>query len=118
MPGSEVIWKTTVPSKVKAFIWLVANDAMLTKKNLIRSHCPIDALCVRCRREIESTEHLFLQCPFSQYIWGVILDVFGIRTKLIQLRDCWTDWRTQYVTIRSRMTWDMVVAATLWGDLA
>ena len=34
----------------------------------------------------ESTEHLFLQCPFIQCIWTVILDAFGIRTKPAQLK--------------------------------
>jgi len=44
MSGSDVIWKTPAPPKVKAFIWLVANNATLTKENLIRCHCPIDGL--------------------------------------------------------------------------
>ena len=104
MSGSDVIWKTPAPSKVRAFIWLVANDAILTKENLIRRHCPIDDSCVRCQRGIESTEHLFLLCPFSQCIWAVIMNAFGIRTHLLQLRDCWTEWRSHHVTMRLRKT--------------
>ena len=91
--GTYVIWTIPAPSKVKGFLWLVANDAILTRENLIRCNCPIDATCIRCQGEIESTKHLSLLCPFNQHIWGVILDAFE-RTPLTKLE--WLLGRLEY----------------------
>jgi len=92
----------------------MANDAILTKENLIKYNCLIDGFCIRCQGEIESMEYLFLLCPSSKCIWEAFLDAFKIITPLKHNSDCWVEWRIQYVKGRSQKTWDMIVAATLW----
>jgi hypothetical protein len=35
-PAHRDIWKGKIPAKIKIFLWLVANDAILTKDNMIK----------------------------------------------------------------------------------
>jgi hypothetical protein len=35
-PNHAKIWKGKVPNKIKIFLWLITNNAILTKDNLIR----------------------------------------------------------------------------------
>jgi len=38
-PAHKLIWKGKAPPKIKLFIWLMTNSALLTKDNLIRRIC-------------------------------------------------------------------------------
>jgi hypothetical protein len=35
-PYHKMIWKGKIPSKIKIFLWLIMNNAILTKDNMIR----------------------------------------------------------------------------------
>ena len=65
------IWKAKVPYKIKIFMWLVENNAILTKDNLIRRHWVGDPICQFFTTH-ESIDHLFFQCPVAKTTWGVI----------------------------------------------
>jgi len=70
------IWKAKLPYKIKIFMWLVENDAILTKDNLLRRHWVGDPTCSFCH-DTESIEHLFFHCPIAKIIWGIIGLCFG-----------------------------------------
>ena len=42
------IWKGKIPEKIKIFLWLMSNDAILTKDNLNKRKCQGDPNCVLC----------------------------------------------------------------------
>jgi len=70
------IWKAKLPYKIKIFMWLVENDAILTKDNLLHRHWVGDPTCSFCH-DTESIEHLFFHCPIAKIIWGIIGLCFG-----------------------------------------
>lgn len=43
-------------------MWLLSNNKILTKYNLIRKKWTRDPLCVLCSQYLETVNHLFLQC--------------------------------------------------------
>jgi hypothetical protein len=51
------IWKSKIPNKIKIFMWLVVNDAILTKDNMIRRKWQGDLKCYFCSMN-ESAPHL------------------------------------------------------------
>jgi hypothetical protein len=53
----KYIWKSKVPYKI-IFLWLLENNAILTKDNLIRIKRIGDPACYFCNQE-ETIEHLF-----------------------------------------------------------
>ena len=70
------IWKAKIPYKIKIFMWLVENNAILTKDNLIRRHWIGDLTCCFCA-ENENIDHLFFLCPIAKITWGVVGMCFG-----------------------------------------
>ena len=65
------VWKAKIPYKIKFFLWLVENNAILTKDNLIKRHWTGSPTCHFCLTD-ESVEHLFFQCPVARVTWGII----------------------------------------------
>ena len=59
------IWKAKMPYKIKIFMWLVENNDILIKDNLLRRHWVGDPTCSFCH-DTESIEHLFFQCPIAK----------------------------------------------------
>lgn len=54
----RIIWKSKVPPKIKIFIWLMTNGAILTKDNLIRRKWVGNPKCQFCD-QTETIDHLF-----------------------------------------------------------
>ena len=69
--GHKHIWKAKLPYKIKIFIWLLENNAVLTKENLIRRKWAGDPSCYFCS-DIETTNHLFFLCPVAKVVWDIV----------------------------------------------
>ncbi|RVW63564.1 Transposon TX1 uncharacterized 149 kDa protein [Vitis vinifera] len=68
----QFVWKSQVPFKVKAFIWLVAHKKVNTNDllQLRRPHKAISPdICKLCMEQGESTDHLFLHCSVTLGLW-------------------------------------------------
>ena len=65
---ANFLWNSKVPSKVRAFAWLVAHKKVNTN-DMLQLRKPIKALnpnwCILCSKSEEMTDHLFLHCPIS-----------------------------------------------------
>jgi len=70
------IWKAKIPYKIKIFMSLVENNAILTKDNLLRRHWIGDPTCCFCT-ENENIDHLFFLCPIAKITWGIVGMCFG-----------------------------------------
>jgi hypothetical protein len=53
----RIIWKGKIPSKIKIFLWMVANNAILTKDNMIKRKWAGDPTCYFCPFD-ETMSHL------------------------------------------------------------
>jgi hypothetical protein len=60
-------WKAKIPYKIKNFMWLVENNAILTKDNMIKRRWAGDPLCQFCN-ERETVNHLFFECIVARVI--------------------------------------------------
>ena len=68
--------KPKIPYKIKIFMWLVENNAILTKNNLIWRHWVGDPICQFCTAH-ETIDHLFFQCPVAKVTWGIVAHCLG-----------------------------------------
>ncbi|CAM0882519.1 unnamed protein product [Alopecurus aequalis] len=65
------IWRSCAPSKVKFFTWLLYQDRIQSRANLLRktileeeaAGCPIGAA------PLEMAAHIMFQCPFAMQFW-------------------------------------------------
>jgi hypothetical protein len=53
-PSFKRIWKSKIPEKIKCFMWLVEQDAILTKDNLIRRKWQgvLNVICVAMESQL------------------------------------------------------------------
>lgn len=75
-PHYKNIWKAKIPPKIKIFLWLVANDAIVTKDNMIKRNWKGDPSCYFCQQP-ESANHLLFTCPVAKVVWAIVATSFG-----------------------------------------
>lgn len=73
------IWGARVPERVKHPIWRIKHSAIASKLNLSIKHITRDTVCPIYKQDEETTEHLFLLCPWTTPLWYG-LQVFRVPT--------------------------------------
>jgi hypothetical protein len=68
----KIIWKGWAPARCKFFIWTLMLDKVLTADKLLLRHMENEYFCPLCRRSLETTSHLFIECPFSMKMWSFV----------------------------------------------
>lgn len=63
----KLIWKGRVPARIKIFLWLVINDAILTRDNLMKRRWKGEPTCCFCDLN-ESVSHLLFECSVAKSI--------------------------------------------------
>jgi hypothetical protein len=67
----QYIWKAKLPYKIKIFTWLMENNAILTKDNMVKRKWEGNPICVFCDQP-ETLEHLIFQCIVAKCVWGMV----------------------------------------------
>jgi hypothetical protein len=108
----KIIWKSKVPPKIKIFIWLMTNDAILTKDNRIRRKWVGDPKCHFCD-QTETVDHLFFTCHIAKVIWGVIAIILGATNIPTSISQCW-EWCKLWLPLGKKFhVWG--VSAVCWA---
>jgi hypothetical protein len=68
------LWSCFCQPKHKVFFWLLLKDRLSTRDILRRKNMQLESYnCVRCSLNTEETSnHLFLSCPFAKECWNSI----------------------------------------------
>jgi hypothetical protein len=75
------VWRIKVQPRVHVFLWLLANNKLLSRDNLSkRQHVP-DASCLFCCDD-ESVAHLFFECVVAREMWSQISMLTGIKLQV------------------------------------
>lgn len=65
----KIVWNAYVPP-TRAFIWWrFLHNRIPTDENLRKRGCQIVSICCFCRRQAETSNHIFLHCPITTQIW-------------------------------------------------
>jgi hypothetical protein len=106
------IWKGKIPEKIKIFLWLLTNDAILTRDNLRKKKWQGDPNCIFCD-SLETVSHMFFQCPIAKIIWVVVAKCFGASNVPTNLEQCWL-WCEQWFPFGKKFhPWG--IAAICWA---
>jgi hypothetical protein len=68
----KIIWKSWAPARCKFFIWTLMLDRVLTADKLLLRRWENEYFCPLCRRNLETTTHLFTECPYSLKVWSAV----------------------------------------------
>ena len=118
-PFYGYIWKSGIPARIKFFAWSLSLGRVNTYDVLQRKRpfqCLFPNWCVMCKRELESSTHLFLQCEFAKSLWLKVWREFGLALvtldNILDLLKVCTHARWNKLV---RALWVLVVRAVLWG---
>lgn len=92
----KVVWKSECFPKIKFFNWTLLKGKILTAENLKKRGILRPSICCLCRAEEESSQHLFLECPFSQSCWKLIISPLSRRETFDQITSLQKNWETSY----------------------
>jgi hypothetical protein len=74
-PDYKRVWKAKIPEKIKIFMWLVEQNSILTKDNMLKRNWQGDPCCYFCDNP-ENMDHLLFECPIAKVVCGVIAICF------------------------------------------
>jgi ribonuclease HI len=84
------LWKLKIPPKHAHLTWRILNNALSVKANLNSRGINCDPTCPRCHKDIETTDHLFLDCEWAQAIW--FSSPLTINFNILAQKLSFTDW--------------------------
>lgn len=73
------VWHVWAPAKCK-FLWLMLQDRIWTADRLQQREWPNEYFCQFCFRNLETSFHLFCECPAVRSIWNQVSTWTGIST--------------------------------------
>jgi len=88
-PMFKNIWKGKNPAKIKIFMWLVHNNAILTKDNLLRRLWKVSPTCCFCDQD-ECMHHLLFCCANAEVIWATFAICLGANDIPASPEKCWS----------------------------
>jgi hypothetical protein len=63
------VWQVWAPLQYKFFVWLLLQNRIWTADRLMSREWPKQYFCPLCNRNLETTDHLLIECPWSRRIW-------------------------------------------------
>jgi hypothetical protein len=73
---TPVMWKISIPSIFLIFLWLLANNKILSRDNLAKRRKFENMLSLFCD-ENETANHLFFEYCVAHSIWEAICEICG-----------------------------------------
>jgi hypothetical protein len=69
------VCRAKMPEKIKIFMWLLEQKAILTKDNMIKRNWQGDPGCYFCGTP-ENCDYLMFSCPITKVVWGLMAMCF------------------------------------------
>jgi len=60
----------TEPPQVQFFVWLLVQERIQCRANLLKKNVVQDVTCEVCRGDVEDCDHLIFKCPFASSVWA------------------------------------------------
>lgn len=117
--GFRFIWKSKVPPKVKILSWTIAHGRVSTADVLQKKRPNLfisPSMCVLCRNDEETMDHLFLHCKVARVLWSNLFSVGGLNwvapRKAVSLLHI--TFKGLGGSKRGKCLWNCAILATWW----
>ncbi|KAA3488057.1 RNA-directed DNA polymerase (Reverse transcriptase) [Gossypium australe] len=108
----KTIWKYQGPQRVRLFLWLVANQRVLTNSERTRRGFGQSSACSRCGHEVEDIMHVLRDCPTAKEDKGITWScLFGILA--------WRLWKNRNLLIFQNIDWtslELIKSSLSWAQ--
>lgn len=88
-PYHKKVWEGKIPAKIKIFVQLILNNAVLTKDNLLKRNWAGDPTCYFCTNA-KTVSHLFFQCSMAKAVWAITAKSLGALNVPRSIDHCWS----------------------------
>lgn len=68
-PLATFLWRNRAPPRVQFFAWLLVQDRVQCRANLLRKNAVQTARCEVCAAPTETATHILFECPFVVEFW-------------------------------------------------
>jgi hypothetical protein len=111
------IWQSILWPKVSIFLWLTAQNRILTWDNLLKKGFIGPSRCTLCQQREETMEHLFNNCHYSQQIWDWGAQAMKCSNRNRgSIRDTIANWETiSFHNPILQCIWQLLLGFTLWA---
>jgi len=104
------LWRWDCPLKIKLCTWLVAENKILTWKNLQKRGCVGPEICFLCKGSRERGKHLFANCPFTIAVWNRVKIALNLPSgwtgqTLNKYYENWTKMNPSFPTLHAFLCW-------------
>jgi hypothetical protein len=76
------------PLKIKIFMWLVGQKAILTKDNMLIRNWKGDPGCY-FYGDLKTVDQMLFSCPVAKVVWGVMAICFGQKIRPSSYEEFW-----------------------------
>jgi len=66
---AKTIWCKDIPLSKSLLAWRIMYDKLPTDDNLMARGCILPSMCFLCSNSLETSFHLFFECPFAIRLW-------------------------------------------------
>ena len=109
-PFYKFVWLNCAPPRVRFFAWLLVQNKIQCKTNLLAKNVVDDSECEVCRAGAESPDHLILHCPIASQFW----EKLGIAVHQAFVTQLWLLERPAGVPAQHYHTFLLLCAWQLW----
>lgn len=84
---SKLIWSNVIPLIKFLLIWVLLHDKLPSNENLMIIEYHLPSVCNLCLKQADSSNHLFVHCPFSLAWWKWMEPIFPMTIHLNSTND-------------------------------
>ncbi|KAK2364421.1 hypothetical protein QL285_089294 [Trifolium repens] len=91
---AKQIWNVAIPPSKSLMVWRLMHDKMPTDEKLMERGCVIPSMCNLCNNHVESSFHLFFECPYAIRLWSWLAGCLNVTLQFQSKEDIWKlcDW--------------------------
>ena len=104
------LWSIKIPARVHFFLWLLANNRVLTRDILPKRRKVENASCL-FYLEAESVQHVFFECVVAKQYWCLITEIVNDKVggNLVEIWKFWlSDKRHGLLNIITSVVLDLL----------
>jgi len=83
---STFVWQNRAPPRIQFFAWLLVQEKIQCKTNLLLKNIVDDARCELCNQGDETCDHIIFTCPAAADVWSAL----GVNTGGCSVARLWT----------------------------
>lgn len=99
IPQAKCIWSIDIPPSKSLLVWRFILNKLPTDENLSERGCHIPSMCSLCTKQVETSFHLFLECPYVVHIWCWFAYIINMPLQFLTKEDIWSlcnrNWNAQ-----------------------